>query len=65
MDELFMWSILLYGGQESELNLIKYYWSMTSKPLACAMAAILVYGRFQKMNFVSDELKAKLEKVKR
>ena len=60
-----MWSLLLYSGKESELELIKYYWSITSKPIACALAAMLVYSKFQEQNFVSDELKAKIEKVKR
>jgi hypothetical protein len=64
LDELFMWSLLLYSGKESEFDLIKYYWSITSKPLACALAAILVFKRFQKESFVTDELKVKLEKVK-
>lgn len=65
MDEVFMWSLLLYSGKESELELIKYYWSITSKPIACALAAVLVYTNFQKQSFVSDELKAKIERVKR
>lgn len=63
MDELFMWSLLLYGGKDEEFDLIKYYWSLTSKPIACAFAAILVFTRFQKKSFVSEELKAKLEKL--
>lgn len=65
LDELFMWSLLLYSGQESELDLIKYYWSICTRPLACAMGAILVYSRFQKMNFVTEELRAKLGKAKK
>ncbi len=65
MDELFMWSLLLYSGKDEEFNLIRYYWSLASKPIACALAAIIVFTRFQMMSFVSDELKAKLEKVKK
>ncbi len=65
MDELFMWSLLVYSGKDEEFNLIKYYWSLTSKPIACAFAAIIVFERFRQKSFVCDELKAKLEKIKR
>lgn len=63
MDELFMWSTLIYSGQEKDMKLIKYYWSLTSRPIACALAAIIVYNRIAKKSFVNREFKQLLKRA--
>ena len=62
MDELFMWSILIFSGKEEDSELIKYYWSLTSKPITCALAAVCVYNRLMKKNFVNREFKESIKK---
>jgi hypothetical protein len=64
LDELFMWSILIYSGKEDDLELIKFYWSLTTKPIACALAAIIVYDRLMKKSFINREFKEQLKEVK-
>jgi len=56
-DELFMWSILTFSGRIGDTELLYHYWSLTSKPISCALAAMVVYERFLEFFFVSDQLK--------
>ena len=65
MDELFMWSILTYSGKEEDVDLIKHYWTLTSKPITCALAAMCVYSRFLGKSFVNREFKEKIKKLKK
>ena len=65
LDELFMWSILIYSGKEQDMDLIKYYWSLTTKPVGCALAAIIVYDRFMQKSFISSDFKEQLKRAKK
>jgi len=65
LDELFMWSILIYSGKEQDMDLIKYYWSLTTKPVACALTAMIVYDRFMQKSFINRELKEQLKEIKK
>lgn len=65
LDELFMWSILIFSGKPEDSELIKHYWTLTTKPITCALAAMVVYDRFFEFPFVNDELKELLTKQKR
>jgi hypothetical protein len=65
MDELFMWSILIFSGKEEDADLIKHYWTLTSKPINCALAAMCVYNRFLKKSFVNREFKEKIKKQRK
>lgn len=59
-DELFMWSLLLFSGNEDDLKLIRHFWSKTKFPLACSLAGIIIYKSLIKENFVPDDIKDKL-----
>ena len=65
LDELFMWSIFIYSGKEQDMDLIKYYWSLTTKPVGCALAAIIVYDRFMQKSFISSDFKEQLKRAKK
>ena len=55
-----MWSLLLYGGDDEDLKLIRHFWSKTKYSLACALAGIIVYKCLIKENFVPDDIKEKI-----
>ena len=59
-DELFIWSLLLYSGNEPDMNLCRFFWSRSKHPLACCMVAIIVYKNLRSRNFVPGDLKNKL-----
>ena len=59
-DHLFMWSILLFSGKEADFELIKYYFSFTTHPIICALAAINVYKRLYEVNYISKETKERI-----
>lgn len=65
MDELFMWSILIFNGKEDDVDLIKHYWTLTAKPITCALAAMCVYSRFLDKSFVNREFKESIKKQKK
>jgi hypothetical protein len=65
LDELFMWSILIFSGKDDDMDLIKYYWSLTSKPIACALAAMLVYDRFLEKQFINREFKQQIKEARK
>ena len=63
-DEIFMWSILVLSDNKDDPELIHHYWTHTSKPICCALAAMVVYERFLELPFVHDELKLIINKQK-
>lgn len=62
-DELFLWSLLLYTGEENDLKLSYHFWSKSKFPIACCLVAIIVYNRLINENFVSDSLKDRMKSV--
>ena len=32
-DDLFVWSLLLYSGEEADMRLMRYFWSKTKHPI--------------------------------
>ena len=65
LDELFMWSILTFSGKDEDIDLIKYYWTLTSKPIVSALAAMVVYNRLLNNSFVNREFKESVKKLKK
>lgn len=59
-DELFVWSLLLYSGRETDLRLIKHFWHRTKYPMACALVAMSVYKYFLNKSFIPEDLKESL-----
>lgn len=59
-DELFIWSLLLYSGQETDLRLIKHFWHRSKYPMACSLVAMSVYKCFLDENFIPEDLKESL-----
>lgn len=59
-DELFMWSLLLFSGDDDDLKLIKKFWSKSKYPLGCSLAAVIVYKSLIKENFVPEDIKDKM-----
>lgn len=62
-DELFMWSLLLYGGRDSDLKLARHFWSKTKHPIACCLAGIIAFNNLLTENFVPDDLKESMKNV--
>lgn len=60
-DELFVWSLLLYAGNDEDLKLPRFFWSRTKQPIACCLAAINIYQNFKQENFVPDYLKEEMD----
>ena len=60
-----MWSIWSFSGKDEDFDLIKYYWTLTSKPITCALAAMVVYDRFLNKSFVNREFKESIKKLKK
>jgi hypothetical protein len=65
-DELFVWSLLLYGGEEKNMRrLTDHYWSKCKYPIACCLVAIILYRNLNEKNFIPEDLKDKmLESIK-
>lgn len=59
-DELFVWSLLLYSGKESDLNLIRYYWSNCKQPIACCIIAVILFNRLQAKSYIPNDLKEQM-----
>jgi hypothetical protein len=59
-DELFIWSLLLYSGEEKDVKLMKHFWSKTNHPMACCFIGLLVLQKFLSQNFIPDDLKEKI-----
>ena len=61
-DELFIWSLLLYSGNNDEdLSLPRMFWSKSKKPITCCLAAMIVFQNLREENFVPDYLKEEME----
>lgn len=56
-DELFIWSLLLYSGNENDLDLPKHFWSKSKYPIACCLIGIITFNSLMQENFVPDDLK--------
>lgn len=59
-DELFIWSLLLYGGDENDKKLMKHFWLRAKYPMACCFVAIIVYNFLARKKFMPDDLKEKI-----
>lgn len=59
-DELFIWSLLLYSGNEADLELSRFYWSKAKRPIACCLVAMIAFNNLIEKNFVPNDLKAKM-----
>ena len=64
-DELFIWSLLLYSGDEKDLKLSYHFWSKTKYPIACCMVGIILYKNLLGKNYIPDDLKENMETVVR
>ena len=64
-DELFMWSFTLFSGKKCELELMQYYWSLSSHPIACCIAICLLCERLENSFYVSDNLKLDLTELRK
>lgn len=62
-DELFIWSLLLYSGNDEDLKLPRLFWSKAKFPVACCLAAIIIYQNLMTGNLVPDYLKEEMEIV--
>lgn len=59
-DELFIWSLFLFSGFETDLNIMRYYWTMCSNPIASILVVIIISTRLRKEKYVADDLKLKI-----
>ena len=62
-DELFIWSLLLYSGNSTDLDLPRMFWSKTKHPIACCLAAVIIFQNLIAENFVPDYLKEEMALV--
>jgi hypothetical protein len=62
-DELFLWSLLLYSGNDQEIKLSKYFWSKAKYPIASCLVGIIAYRLLLNENFVPDDLKDKMKQI--
>ncbi|CAF0775680.1 unnamed protein product [Brachionus calyciflorus] len=60
-DELFIWSLLLYSGNESDLDLARHFWSKSKYPVACCLVGIIAFKTLLGENFVPDDLKDSMQ----
>ncbi len=58
-DDLYIWSTLVYNGEESRKQLINLYWSKCEYPLACSITTVVLYEKLK--DFIHIELKETLE----
>ena len=62
-DDLFVWSLLLYGGSEKDFKLIRHFWSKTKFPIAGCMIAMIIYEDLCSRNFIPEDLKEKMTQI--
>jgi len=64
-DRLFIWSLLLFGHNKG-LEIIKHFWSVTNKPISCALVAMIIFKKLRaKQNFLNTfERKRMLDYIK-
>jgi hypothetical protein len=60
-DELFIWSLMLYGGIDEDLRLPRFFWSRAKYPIACCLAAIIIYQNLKLENLIPDYLKEEMD----
>jgi len=60
-DELFIWSLMLYGGNDEDLRLPRFFWSRAKYPIACCLAAIIIYQNLKLENLIPDYLKEDMD----
>lgn len=59
-DELFIWSLLLYSGDDKDVKLCYHFLSKAKHPIACCLAGIFLFKTLKRENFVPDDLKERL-----
>jgi hypothetical protein len=62
-DELFLWSLLMYSGNDEDLKLSRYFWCKSKYPVATCLVGIIAYRFLLGKNFVPDDLKDKMKQV--
>lgn len=62
-DELFIWSLLLYSGNENDFDLPKHFWSKSKYPIACCLVGIITFKSLVEENFVPDDLKESMRSI--
>ncbi len=60
-DELFIWSLLLYSGSKEDLRLPRFFWSKSKFPIACCLAAIIIYQNLKSESLIPDYLKEEMD----